>query len=53
MKPTKLQSLSMALGVAGLIVGWVQSMVDGKITEDYVKEEVDRLMEEKEKEKDK
>jgi hypothetical protein len=51
MKLTKLQAVSMFLSAAGLVMGWIQTLVDGKITEDYVREEVDRIMEEREQQK--
>lgn len=44
MKFTKLQLLNMGLGIASLAITWLQGQVDGKMTEDYVREEVDRLL---------
>lgn len=47
MKFTRLQIVNMVLGAASLAIGWFQNIIDGKLTEDYVKEEVNRILEEK------
>ena len=46
MRFTRTQLFSMFLGGASLILGWIQSQVDNKIIEDYVREEVQRTLEE-------
>ena len=47
MRFTRLQWLSWALGLGGLFLSWVQGQVEDKMTEDYVREEVERLLIEK------
>ena len=47
MKLTKLQIFSMALSVASLVIGFIQNQVDGKLTEDFVRDEVNRILEDK------